>query len=464
MTLEPCPWIWLRDRLQRVEHAAFSPLEHAFHFGAAALEAVRLYQTPEGPRILGLDAHLDRMDRSLQALGLASPDPASIIAALTETIRGNRLKEGYIRLLAFADGDCGQLDPGAFPTTFTIQAWSCEDRTPSPPMSLGVTALHRPPEHCMLPGAKLSGSYHLDAAAHHQARAAGFDDALIRHHDGSVCEMTGANLFLVRRGRLETPAIGHTIAGLTRKLVRDLSADLGLECIEARLDVNDFQAADEVFATGTFHGIRAVRQLEDAIFHAPGPVTRALQERYRRLPNEPGSGLGKAWLTPLPSPAPSAKPAIPHEIRPAGPEDVPAVVEALTLLLAELRAASPEELPSGAAETCRRLIEGWAPGTILVAEGRDGLTGVLALNLVEAGHLGSAYGLIQDIWVTPDQRATGLGAALIDAAADWCLERGVDTLEVGLPKYRFARLNATWRFYHRAGFRDVGPRMRMVRQ
>jgi ribosomal protein S18 acetylase RimI-like enzyme len=80
---------------------------------------------------------------------------------------------------------------------------------------------------------------------------------------------------------------------------------------------------------------------------------------------------------------------------------------------------------------------------------------------------GAVYGLVDDhhpdagrvggMWVAPESRCRGLGAALLDAVIGWARARGFTRLELSAPSHSPAALA----LYRRAGFSATGARWRM---
>ena len=147
-------------------------------------------------------------------------------------------------------------------------------------------------------------------------------------------------------------------------------------------------------------------------------------------------------------------------VRAATREDLPAVVEAVGELLAELGGRHPSR-PEMEAEVGALLDDG-AVGTLLVAEDGGDLVGVLGASWQRAIHVPGRYATIQDLWVHPDWRSRGIGAELIEALAARAREQGVGRIEVGLPRETFAAISQTEAFYRGAGFEHLGPRMRRL--
>lgn len=465
-SLVPCRWSCLAGKLVPAERAAVPADNFALHYGAAAFESLRVYRTPFGPRIVGLEQHFRRLRASVASLGLAPIDEDRVREAVLLTIRENGLEQGYLRLLAYPAGPCTVLDPARYSTEPLVVGWHTQGPRVLPPISLGVSPIRRPAAGSSLPRAKHTGMYGVYAASHHAMRARGVEDALVLHADGTVCEVTGANLFAVRDERLLTPLIPHSIDGITRRLVTELAAERGIAVHETILCLEDVVSASEVFVTGTFHGIRAVASVEGAMPSAvpPGPVTRGLQEAFEQLVDTEASPMAERWLTLVRAPRPG-RPGVATGpgVRLAREEDVPAVLEGVRSLLAELRGLPELRLPDGAREVCERLVRGEAPGAVFVAppgEGGSGVWGLLSITVQEAIHHGGPYVLIQDLWVHPDGRSRSVGAQLVEALELYCREHGYADIEVGLPPPSFAGLPGTHRFYQRCGFAEVGPRLR----
>jgi len=109
-------------------------------------------------------------------------------------------------------------------------------------------------------------------------------------------------------------------------------------------------------------------------------------------------------------------------------------------------------------ETSRQLIKEksgvWA---FLASTGTGERVGVLTLNECAAIYAGGYFGEITELYVIPEYRSSNVGAALVDAAADFGRKRGWKNIEVGAPEV--PRWERTLAFYIRHGFREVGPRL-----
>jgi GNAT superfamily N-acetyltransferase len=147
-------------------------------------------------------------------------------------------------------------------------------------------------------------------------------------------------------------------------------------------------------------------------------------------------------------------------IRGALAQDVQAIATAVSHLLEELGGTPP---PLAAMEsTTTRLLDDDTVGAVLVAESDGALVGLLAASWQTAIHIPGCYALIQDLWVDRAWRSQAIGSALLDALCLLARERGVNRMEVGLPREHFAALPATEAFYRRESFTPLGARMRRL--
>jgi len=147
-------------------------------------------------------------------------------------------------------------------------------------------------------------------------------------------------------------------------------------------------------------------------------------------------------------------------IRVASGVDADVVARLVLELFEEL--ASPGDSgyqPQAVVRTARSLLQGSDPVWAFVAEAGPQPIGVLVLNECAAIYAGGRFGEITELYVTPAFRTLGVGKRLIDTAAEFGRQRGWARLEVGAPE--IPKWEPTVNFYRRAGFSEVGPRLKL---
>ncbi len=251
------------------------PLGHALWMASVVFDGARAFEgvTPD------LDRHCARVVRSARALGLQPMLSGGEIEELVHD--GLRLFPSdaalYIRPMFYADD--GFVIPEPASTRFVLTLMEL----PMPPEG-GFTACLatrcRPLPNTAPLEAKASCLYPNVSLILAEARARGFDSAVVLDPLGHVAEFAIANLFLVRDGVIRTPVCNGTfLDGITRQRVIALLRDAGIPIVEDTITVADLLAADEVFSTGNYGKVLPLTRFEDRAL-APGPIGAKARQLY----------------------------------------------------------------------------------------------------------------------------------------------------------------------------------------
>jgi branched-chain amino acid aminotransferase len=137
-----------------------------------------------------------------------------------------------------------------------------------------------------------------------EAAANGYAEGIALDANGYVSEGSGENIFVVRDGKMITPALGASVLpGITRDSVIQLASSMGLQVTEGIVPREMLYIADEVFFCGTAAEITPIRSVDRITVGAGkrGPITEKLQREFfaiveGRVPDRFG------WLTPVAQP------------------------------------------------------------------------------------------------------------------------------------------------------------------
>ena len=111
---------------------------------------------------------------------------------------------------------------------------------------------------------------------------------------GYVAECTGDNIFIVKRGELFTPPISAGgLPGITRAVVFDIAAKLGVKISEPNLTRHEIFTADECFLTGTAAEIIPAVKLDSRPIGngLPGELTARFLEKFHELTRTTGTPI-----------------------------------------------------------------------------------------------------------------------------------------------------------------------------
>ena len=237
-------------------------------------------------RFFRLDDHLDRFQRGMARLRMdPGLDRAAIRSVLVDCVRRSGLRDAYVEMICTRGMPRpGSRDPRLAQNRFSAFAipfvWIADLEKQEAGLHLVVSRTERIPPEAVDPTVK---NYHwLDLTAGlFDAYERGGDTAVLTDRDGNVVEGPGFNIFMIRGGKLATPAAG-VLEGITRRTALDIAAELGLAVEERALPADEVRTADEVFLTSTAGGIMPVTRVDGAVLGdgTPGAVTRRLRARY----------------------------------------------------------------------------------------------------------------------------------------------------------------------------------------
>ncbi|AOU99335.1 branched-chain-amino-acid transaminase [Acidihalobacter yilgarnensis] len=276
---------WFNGRLVNPAEPQISVYDHGLLYGDGVFEGIRFYHR----RAFRLQAHLERLQHSARAIALAMPYATdALAAAVDEVIAASPLDDGYLRLVVTRGAGSLGIDPrscaqgNAFIVADRIGFTSAAQRQAG--LSVIVAAIRRLPTDGLDPRVK-SLNYLNHVLARMEATRAGADEALLLNAQGRITEGSGDNVFVVRRGELLTPpGIDGALEGITRGVVLELAASLGLPAREASLAPYELYTADECFLTGTAAELLPVREIDGrALDICPGPVTQAIESAFSAL-------------------------------------------------------------------------------------------------------------------------------------------------------------------------------------
>ena len=270
---------WVDGSLVPSAAARVSVHDRGFRSGEGLFETVRVYRGHP----FRLDAHVMRVSRAATELGIVLR-AGTATGAVLETVAANRGRFEGDDFVARLTVTAGSIDPGSpFPGTAGggPLVVVTPHRLPAPRPTVRAVTLPLVRELAHLK----STAYLLALVAEAEARRRGGDAALLTD-DGAVAEAATANVFAVVGGRLVTPPLdGRLLPGVTRGVVLELAADLGLEAAEERIGVTELQTASEALLTSSVREITAVTSVDGQPIAegGTGAVTAALRAGYVSL-------------------------------------------------------------------------------------------------------------------------------------------------------------------------------------
>ncbi|HKY94431.1 MAG TPA: aminotransferase class IV, partial [Kiloniellales bacterium] len=280
---------FVRGNYVPIDEASIPILDLGFTRSDATYDVVHVWNG----RFFRLNEHLDRFERSVAKVRMTLPvTRAALREVLRECVRRSGLRDAYVEMICTR----GRLPPGsrdprraqnsfyAFAIPFV---WIADREKQKTGLALRISAVPRIHPASVDPTAK---NFHwfdftrglLDA----------FDKAdetaVLTDGRGNVVEGPGFNIFIVKDGRLATPAAGM-LEGITRRTIIELARAAGREAEERSVGADEVRRADEVFATSTAGGVMPITRVDGVPVGdgRPGTVTLDLHGRYWQAHADP---------------------------------------------------------------------------------------------------------------------------------------------------------------------------------
>lgn len=308
MSFKGAKLIWMNGRMIPWQEASVHVMAHALHYGSSVFEGIRVYQTPDGPKVFRLTDHMQRLFDSAAIYRMPIPYPRDeLIDVCKQVIVANDLNNGaYIRPIALRGyGDVGLAPKPDHPVDVAIAAWEWGAYLGADGLEQGVdvciSSWQRVAPNTVPALAKAGGNYLSSQLISTEAKRLGFAEGIALSTDGTVSEGAGENLFVIKNGRIITPpSTASILTGITRDSVIQLAAQHGMTVVEQSIPREALYLADELFFTGTAAEITPIRSVDNITIGAGhrGPLTTKLQDAFFGLFS--GTTEDKyGWLEPV---------------------------------------------------------------------------------------------------------------------------------------------------------------------
>src|SRR6201991_351263 len=275
--------LWLDGNIVKASEAKTDLYGQSLHYGYAVFEGIRSYRTAAGEtKIFKPVEHYDRLKRSAEALNMPySYSTDELISATYEILDRNNLQDAYIRPVVYGPANMS-FNPNT--ESFTvIQVWEMAPFLGEKLLKVMTSSFQRPNPKGFHIEAKASGHYVNSILASQEAKAKGFDEALLTDIDDHIAEGPGANMFFEKDGRLFTPATGNILPGITRATVLELCRELDIPVEEGQFTIGRLKSADAAFFCGTAAEVIGWASIDDTTFSVPwtNTLSRKIQLAYK---------------------------------------------------------------------------------------------------------------------------------------------------------------------------------------
>lgn len=243
--------IWQNGQFVNAADAKVDLYGQTMHYGFGVFEGIRSYRTASGEtKIFKPVEHYLRLQKSAEALNLPYHwNVDELIEATYEVLKRNNQQDAYIRPLVYAPANMSFVRNTE--SHIAILTWEMQPFLGEKLLRVFGSSYQRPNPKGFHIHAKAAGHYVNSILASQEAKANGYDEALLSDMNGFIAEGPGANVFFEKHGIVYTPALGNILPGITRATVLEICEELGIPVVEKQCTMEELKQADAAFFCGT---------------------------------------------------------------------------------------------------------------------------------------------------------------------------------------------------------------------
>ncbi len=268
----------------------------SLHYGYSVFEGIRSYKMDNGTtEIFKAAAHFERLKASALAMNMPYEFKTDeLIAATYNVLERNNLQDAYIRPVVYAPANMSfNLNTESY---IMIAAWEMQPFLGDKLLKVMTSSFERPNPKGFKITAKAAGHYVNSILASQEAKANGYDEALLNDMHGYVAEGPGANVFFEKDGTLFTPSLGNILPGITRATVLEICNQLEIPVVEKQFTTDELKQADAAFYCGTAAEVIGWESLDSVSFKKNWneTISRQIQDAYKNFVIGVSVGAGLA--------------------------------------------------------------------------------------------------------------------------------------------------------------------------
>ena len=277
--------LFLNGEFVKAVDAKMDFYSQSLHYGYSVFEGIRSYKTEDGTtKIFKATEHFDRFKISAQAINLPyTYNTQDLIAQTYKLLELNNLGDAYIRPVVYAPANMSFTQNTE--SFIFIQAWEMGPFLGDKRIRVMTSSFQRPNPKGFKIHAKAAGHYVNSIMASQEAKAAGYDEALLLDMHDHVAEAPGANVFFEKDGTLYTPGLGNILPGITRANVLELCATHAISVVETSFGIDAIKGADAAFFCGTAAEVIGLESIDDVLFtkNWDDTASKKIQSAYQKL-------------------------------------------------------------------------------------------------------------------------------------------------------------------------------------
>ncbi len=282
--------VWFGKSLVSKEDAKLSVASSAVLYGLSVYTVFPVSYVDNKLLAFRLADHFQRLINSSKIIGINSFFESwtydDFLSAVKKLVDSNNIKSDvYVRATVHVDENIAGTRVRDLKHTLSMFVYDAVPILSPEGCRVKTSMWRRIPDNSIPSRAKVNGAYVNSVLAKQDAIDSGYDDCVFLDIQGHVCELSAANVFIVREGKLITPdTTSDLLEGINRKTVIELANKHGIEVQERAIDITEFYVADEAFACGTSANISPILEIDSRMIADGkiGKLTNTISELHSK--------------------------------------------------------------------------------------------------------------------------------------------------------------------------------------
>jgi len=274
--------VYLNGKFILKSEAFISVMDRGFLFGDGVYEVFPVYNG----LILGLESHLKRLQKGLDAINIVNPYDKkgwiSIINKLISYHQENSKQAIYLQISRGCDDDRkhthGKLEPTVYMQSSPFKSQTKDD------LLIGSDAITRDDTRWSQCDTKAT-SLLANIMFAQEAKNHGVEEVILIR-DGIVTECSSSNLFLVKNNSVYTHPKGpYILPGITREIAIDCAKYCDIEVKEVTFNKDFLMDADEVWISSSTREVVPINRIDNSLINngKVGEIWSLIYDRYQAI-------------------------------------------------------------------------------------------------------------------------------------------------------------------------------------
>ncbi|MEJ0053570.1 MAG: aminotransferase class IV [bacterium] len=287
-----------------IDDAALNITTSAVLYGLSVYTVFPVCVTQDGLAAFRLSDHFKRLIESARIVGIDTFEQEwtyeKFLVAVKETTAANSIRQdAFVRASVHVSERVPGTRSRGLATTLSMFVYEALPIIPQDGTRLKTSVWRRVPDYAIPSRAKVNGAYVNSVLGKQDALDSGYDDCIFLDAEGHVCELSAANIFIVRDGMLVTPPTsGDILEGINRRTILELAKNMEIPAVERTIDLTELYVAEEAFACGTSSFIAPIAEIDKRRIGsgAIGPITTRIRQQHTAALHGSDPAYHK-WLT-----------------------------------------------------------------------------------------------------------------------------------------------------------------------